>query len=260
MKLSIVIPVYNEETSIERLLDKISRLKLIDNIEKEILVVNDCSTDSTEEIVKQYISDHKEGLIKYFKHEKNLGKGGSVKTGIMHASGDLLIIQDADLEYDPHDINLIIDKFKDHSVNVVYGSRMLKERSLKRSGFFTGKHPDAYLFAYIGNLVITGLINLIHSENYTDIFTCYKCFKTEFIRSYHIDNNNFNWEPEITIKLSQNNITIQEVPIYYYPRKLKKGKKIKAIDGFRAIACILKYSFFKNNPRFKTFLKTGKLI
>ena len=115
-------------------------------------------------------------------------------------------------------------------------------------------------FAYIWQSRYNRTINLIHNKNYTDIFTCYKCFKTEFIRSYHIDNNNFNWEPEITIKLLQNNITIQEVPIYYYPRKLKKGKKIKAIDGFRAIACILKYSFFKSNLRFKTFLKTGKLI
>ncbi len=246
MKLSIVIPVYNEEKSIQNLLQKICDLKLVNNFEKEILVINDCSSDSTEEKIFEFMRSDDETLIRYFKHDANKGKGGGVKTGIENASGDLIIIQDADLEYDPNDINPIIEKFKDDSVNVVYGSRMTKERQLNRSKLFKGKHPDAYLLAYIGNEIITGLINLLHRKKYTDIFTCYKCFRADFIKPIQIDNDDFDWEPELTVKFSQANITIHEVPISYHPRRTKEGKKINAKDGIKAILCILKYTFLKS--------------
>ncbi|MGD8777946.1 MAG: glycosyltransferase family 2 protein [Ignavibacteria bacterium] len=243
MKLSIVIPVYNEEKSIQNLLKKISDLKLINGFEKEILVINDCSSDSTEEKIFEFMKSDVGKLIRYFRHDINKGKGGGVKTGIKNTDGDLIIVQDADLEYDPDDINLIIEKFKDDSIKVVYGSRMLKEKQLNRSKFFKGKHPDAYLLAYIGNIIITGLINLLHRKRYTDIFTCYKCFDAAFIKSVQIDNDDFDWEPEITVKFSKANVSIHEVPISYHPRRTKEGKKINAKDGVKAILCILKYTF-----------------
>ncbi len=242
MKLSIVIPVYNEEKSIQNLLQKICDLKLVNEFKKEILVVNDCSKDSTEEKIFDFMKSDDGKAIKYYKHEVNKGKGGGVKTGIKNATGDLIIVQDADLEYDPNDINPIIEKFNDESVKVVYGSRTAKERELNRSALLKGKHPDAYLLAYIGNEIITGLINLLHGKRYTDIFTCYKCFRADFIKPIQIDNDDFDWEPELTVKFAKANVVIYEVPISYHPRRTKEGKKINWKDGVKAIICILKYT------------------
>ena len=234
-KLSIIMPAYNEANTIRLILDKIRKLKLIDGIEKELLITNDCSTDNTEEIIQQYMKDHPELEIRYFSHEINKGKGAALHSGIKAAKGNFLIIQDADLEYDPEEYNLLLRPMLDGHADVVYGSR------------FMGGHPHRILFYWhsIGNRWLTSLSNMFTDLNLTDMETCYKLFKTEIIQGLKLQENRFGFEPEVTAKISRiKDIRIYEVGISYYGRSYDEGKKIGWRDGFRAIWCILKYNLF----------------
>lgn len=234
--LSIIIPAYNEGATIHLILDQIKAVELINNIRKEIIIVNDCSTDNTEESIKGYIERNKEVPITYIKHEVNQGKGAALHTGIQNATGDYLIIQDADLEYDPAEYNLLLEPVLKGVADVVYGSR------------FLGGKPHRILFFWhtIGNkFVLTFLSNVFTNLNLTDMETCYKLFKTKTIQSIKLKEKRFGFEPEVTAKMARiPKIRIYEVGISYYGRTYEEGKKIGWKDGVRAIYCILKYNLF----------------
>lgn len=235
-KLSIVIPAYNEGPTIHFILDKLQRVTLLKNIEKEIIIVNDCSKDNTEEAVKNYMTQNPSLNIQYFKHEVNKGKGAALHTGIQKATGEYLIIQDADLEYDPEEYNLLLKPVLDGFADVVYGSR------------FMGGNPHRILFFWhtLGNKFLTFFSNMFTNLNLTDMETCYKMFNTKIIQSIPLQEKRFGFEPEVTAKISRiPKIRIYEVGISYYGRTYEEGKKIGWKDGFRAIYCILKYGLFK---------------
>ncbi len=235
-KLSVIIPAYNEGPTIHFILDKIKKVELLDDIEKEIIIVNDCSKDNTEEAILLYKSLNPEVNIQYYKHEVNKGKGAALHTGISKATGEYLIIQDADLEYDPREYNKLLQPVLDGFADVVYGSR------------FMGGNAHRILFFWhtIGNKFLTFLSNMFTNLNLTDMETCYKMFKTEVIQQIKLEENRFGFEPEITAKISRiPRIRIYEVGISYYGRTYEEGKKIGWRDGFRAIYCIMKYGFFK---------------
>ena len=235
-KLSIVIPAYNEGPTIHFILDKLQRVSLLNAIEKEIIIVNDCSKDNTEEAIKNYMAQNPSLNIQYFKHEVNKGKGAALHTGIQKATGDYLIIQDADLEYDPEEYNLLLKPVLDGFADVVYGSR------------FMGGNPHRILFFWhtLGNKFLTFLSNMFTNLNLTDMETCYKMFNTKIIQSIPLQEKRFGFEPEVTAKISRiPKIRIYEVGISYYGRTYEEGKKIGWKDGFRAIYCILKYGLFK---------------
>ncbi|WP_310557126.1 glycosyltransferase family 2 protein [Flavobacterium sp.] len=237
-KLSIIIPAYNEGATIHFILDKVKRTTLLNNIEKEIIIVNDCSKDNTEEAINSYISQNKDLNIQYFKHDVNKGKGAALHTGINKATGDYLIIQDADLEYNPEEYNLLLKPIIDDFADVVYGSR------------FMGGNAHRILFFWhtIGNKFLTTLSNMFSNLNLTDMETCYKVFKTDLIQNIKLNENRFGFEPEITAKISRiPKIRIYEVGISYYGRTYEEGKKIGWKDGFRALFCIVKYGFLKLN-------------
>jgi glycosyltransferase involved in cell wall biosynthesis len=234
-KLSIVIPAYNEGATIHLILNKLKQVKLINSITKEIIIVNDCSKDNTEEAIKNYISQNPALNIQYYKHEVNKGKGAALHTGIKKATGEYLIIQDADLEYNPEEFNLLLQPVVDGFADVVFGSR------------FMGGNPHRILFFWhtIGNRFLTFLSNMFSNLNLTDMETCYKLFNTKIIQSIKLKENRFGFEPEVTAKISRiSKIRIYEVGISYYGRTYEEGKKIGWKDGFRAIYCILKYGFF----------------
>ena len=234
--LSIIIPAYNEGPTIHFILDKLKKVVLLNNIEKEIIIVNDCSKDNTEEAIKTYISNNSDLNIQYYKHEVNKGKGAALHTGIQKASGEYLIIQDADLEYDPEEYNLLLKPVLDGFADVVYGSR------------FMGGNPHRILFFWhtIGNKFLTFLSNMFTNLNLTDMETCYKLFDTKIIQSIQLQEKRFGFEPEVTAKVSRiPKIRIYEVGISYYGRTYEEGKKIGWKDGFRAIYCILKYGMLK---------------
>lgn len=235
-KLSIVIPAYNEGPTIHFILDKLQHLSLLNAIEKEIIIVNDCSKDNTEEAIKNYMAQNPSLNIQYFKHEVNKGKGAALHTGIQKATGEYLIIQDADLEYDPEEYNLLLKPVLDGFADVVYGSR------------FMGGNPHRILFFWhtLGNKFLTFLSNMFTNLNLTDMETCYKMFDTKIIQSIPLQEKRFGFEPEVTAKISRiPKIRIYEVGISYYGRTYEEGKKIGWKDGFRAIYCILKYGLFK---------------
>jgi glycosyltransferase involved in cell wall biosynthesis len=237
-KLSIVVPAYNEEKTIESVLAKISEVKLINNIDKELIVVNDCSKDNTEQVVKDYAAKHPHLNIQYYKHEVNKGKGAALHTGIKNATGDYLIIQDADLEYDPEEFNILLKPMVNGFADVVYGSR------------FVGGRPHRALFFFhtMGNKMLTFLCNALTNLNITDMETCYKLFRTEMIQSLNLKERRFGFEPEVTIKISRiPKIRIYEVGISYYGRTYEEGKKIGWKDGFRAIYCMMKYGMFSRS-------------
>ncbi len=236
MKLSIVIPAYNEEATIQNVLQKLHDLQLIGQFTKEIIVINDCSKDGTEEKILDFQKQFPDSTVAYHKHNINQGKGAALHTGIKNATGDYLIVQDADLEYDPQEFNLLLKPILDGFADVVYGSR------------FIGGKPHRILFFWhsIGNKWLTFLSNMFNNLNLTDMETCYKLFRTDIIQQIKLEEKRFGFEPEVTAKLARIlNIRIYEVGISYYGRTYAEGKKINWKDGFRAIYCIFKYGLFK---------------
>jgi len=235
-KLSIVIPAYNEGKTIHLILNKIQEVILINNITKEIVLVDDCSTDHTKESIQQYITANTELDIKFYSHEVNMGKGAALHTGIQKATGDYIIIQDADLEYDPFEYNELIKPILNADADVVYGSR------------FMGSNPHRILFFWhtLGNKFLTFLSNAATNLNLSDMETCYKLFRSSVIKGIPLQEKRFGFEPEVTAKISRiPKIRIYEVGISYYGRTYEEGKKIGWKDGFRAIYCILKYGFLR---------------
>tara|TARA_B110001450_G_scaffold255193_1_gene282124 strand:- start:983 stop:1708 length:726 start_codon:yes stop_codon:yes gene_type:complete len=234
--LSIIIPAYNEANTIHLILDKVKEVELPQNINKEIILINDCSTDNTKNAIEQYISLNQNLNIQYYEHSINSGKGSAIHTGISNAKGEYLIIQDADLEYDPNEYKDLLKPVLLGFADIVYGSR------------FIGSNPHRILFFWhsIGNKFLTFFSNMFTNLNLTDMETCYKLFRTDLIQNLQLNEKRFGFEPEITAKISRiSQIRIYEVGISYYGRTYEEGKKIGWKDGFRAIYCIIKYGLFK---------------
>jgi len=232
MKLSIVIPVFNEVDTLESVIKEVRAVDI--SLEKEIVLVDDCSTDGTADLLKRLEKQEPDLSVAY--HEVNMGKGAALRTGFAKATGDLVIIQDADLEYDPHEYPLLLDPILNGRADVVYGSRFLG----------AGAHRVVYYWHYLGNRFLTTCSNMMTDLNLTDMEVCYKIFRRDVIQGLDLKENRFGFEVEITAKLAkQKELRIYEVPISYYGRTYDEGKKITWKDGVRALWCILKYRFVR---------------
>ena len=229
MKVSIIIPCYNELNTIKAIIDAVRKLHY-DN--KEIILIDDFSNDGTRELIRKSIEDK---VDKVFYHNKNIGKGAAVRSGLKEATGDIVVIQDADIEYDPEEILKLIEPILKGKADVVYGSR------------FVGATPHRVLYFWhlLGNKLLTTLSNIVTNITLTDMETCYKAFKREVIQSITIQENRFGFEPEITAKVARMNLRIYEVGVSYYGRTYEEGKKIGWKDGISALRCIIKYNFFR---------------
>jgi len=235
MKLSIIIPVYNEGKTIHLILDKIAQVNLTESLEKEIIIVNDASSDNTLEAISSYQKAHPQQNIRVYSHPKNKGKGAALHTGFAQALGDFILVQDADLEYDPGEYNILLKPMLDGYADVVYGSR------------FVGGKPHRILFFWhtMGNKFLTFISNFFTNLNLTDMETCYKLFRSEVLKSLSLKEERFGFEPEVTAKMSRYpKVRIYEVGISYYGRTYEEGKKISWKDGVKAIWCILKYNIW----------------
>jgi glycosyltransferase involved in cell wall biosynthesis len=233
--LSVIIPAYNEELTVHLLLDKVTQVKL-PGINVELLVVNDCSTDQTGAMIREYMKEHPGKAIRLFEQDRNRGKGAAIRRGIEEATGQYLVIQDADLEYDPLEYSRLLAPLLAGKADVVYGSR------------FMGSNPHRILFFWhsIGNRFLTFLSNMFNNLNLTDMETCYKMFRSDIIKKVYLRENRFGFEPEVTSKIARiPGIRIYEVGISYYGRTYAEGKKIRYMDGFRAIFYIIKYGIFQ---------------
>lgn len=233
--LSVIIPAYNEQNTILSVLQRVSEISLIGDVQKEIIVVNDSSTDQTEARVREFQAQHPEVNLQYFAHTRNQGKGAALHTGIQRATGDFVIVQDADLEYDPQEFNILLKPILDGYADVVYGSR------------FMGGRPHRILFFWhtIGNKFLTFLSNAFNNLNLTDMETCYKLFRRSIVQGLTLKEKRFGFEPEVTAKVAKiPGIRIYEVGVSYYGRTYEEGKKINWKDGFRALYCIVRYGWF----------------
>tara|TARA_B100000795_G_scaffold258574_1_gene232754 strand:- start:1483 stop:2175 length:693 start_codon:yes stop_codon:yes gene_type:complete len=229
MKISIIIPCFNEEKTLSKIVDKVLKFK---SCEKEIIIVDDCSQDKTASIIKNLVLKFDE--IRSIRHEKNYGKGAGIKSGIKISTGDIILIQDADLEYNPEDYDSLLEPFLKTDADVVYGSRFLGGKYVRLSFFWH----------YIANKLLTALCNTFTNLNMTDMETGYKLFKAEAIKSIDLKEKSFGIEPEITVKLAKKKYIFFEVPISYSGRSYDEGKKIGLKDAFKAIYCIIRYRYF----------------
>jgi glycosyltransferase involved in cell wall biosynthesis len=230
MKLSVVIPVYNEKDTVEDLIRKV--LDVDAGVDKELVIVDDCSSDGTKAVLEELkgkYSDHK-----FLFHDENQGKGAALRTGFAATTGDIVVIQDADLEYDPNDFKALLGPILDGHADVVYGSRFLGGG---------GPHRVVFFWHSVGNRFLTTLSNMMTDLNLTDMEVCYKMFKKEVLEGIKVKENRFGFEPEITAKVARGRWRIYEVPISYYGRSYSEGKKITWKDGFRALWCVIKYRF-----------------
>jgi len=227
MKLSVVIPVYNEKTTIEQLVDRVKAVK----VPKEIIIVDDCSCDGTREIIRGLADD----MVSVVLHQRNMGKGAALRTGLRHATGDIVVIQDADLEYDPEQYPKLIQPILEGKADVVFGSR-----------FVTGDYRRVLFFWHmVGNKFLTLLSNMLSNMTLTDMETCYKAFKREVFDKISIEENRFGFEPEITAKIAKLKLRVYETGISYAGRTYAEGKKISWKDGFSALRCIIKYNLLR---------------
>lgn len=223
MKLSIIMPAYNEKTTVSEIIEKIKKVK----IEKEIIIIDDGSTDGTREILKK--KEKENHSLKIIYHPQNMGKGAAIRTGLKYVTGDLVIIQDADLEYEPEEYHQLIKPIIEGKADVVYGSR------------FLGLHRVFMFWHYLGNKLLNGITNLLYNTDLTDMETGYKVFKTEVIKNIKIKSNRFNFEPEVTAKVLKQKYRVYEVPISYYGRGYEEGKKVSWKDGIVALYSLIKY-------------------